>query len=96
MKTIDGRRVLLASIIAQYHETFRRAIAAATLAVRGQDGVFVEALAEEGVFSAPRGVESLEQPTEAAANALYGEEPDGASLMDRTVEIVTAFLDNNR
>jgi hypothetical protein len=91
VKTINGRRVLLANIIADYHESFRRALAAARDAT---ESVFVESAFEEGVFSDGRGLESVGAAGD-LVESVYAAAPQEPSLVDQTVEIVTAFLASN-
>ncbi|MGV6874129.1 glycoside hydrolase family 19 protein [Pseudochelatococcus sp. B33] len=95
VKVINGRSVLIASLIAQYHDAFKRAITFATVGVVREESIFLESVAEERFFSPPDDLVSLDLNSEGAAGPLSGEEPQGTSLMEYTVGIVTAFLDNN-
>lgn len=103
-KTIGGRPVLLATVIAQHYDTFLRAVAPSPLAVAGGatlEGAFGRPTAmfeEQGVsepldFSIAEPVPSL--APEAAAAELYGVVPDASLVVDRTVDIVTAYVGCN-
>ncbi|MGA0614923.1 glycoside hydrolase family 19 protein [Paracoccus sp. KR1-242] len=133
IKTINGRRVLIASVIAGYHDAFLRAVNAGARAGVGlqrgfetamptslDDDVFTEdfALGHDALLAeavpGPRGgtfgdiaaalaapeAMPVELPVMSDAAAPMIEDfdahaSDSSVLLDRTVEIVTAYLDGN-
>jgi hypothetical protein len=106
-KTIHGRRVLLATVIAQYHDTFLRALAGShalshemVTAAAITESAFVDAPAFSGSPSYGTAdlpfAEALPPLTaEAASSELYRSEPEAGSIIDHTVSIVTAYVGGN-